>query len=76
MIEALNKIPGLTPDPVPATGDERMPTNITPEASRATPDDEAAATDPDGRTNDGPATHNRTLPPDADHGGRDSAETV
>lgn len=45
------------------------------EVSQATAEDEAAATDPLGRTNDGPTAVNRPPPPTADHYGRDTAET-
>lgn len=45
---------------------------LAPQESQATPEDEAAAADPLGRTNDGPTVVNREVPPSGDHHGRDS----
>ncbi len=71
MVDQLTK--GFGGDLVPTPNDPRHNPNtpLEPEASRATPEDEAAATDLLGRTNDGPVAVNRDLPPSADHYDRD-----
>jgi len=73
MVDELSKGLGgaFVPSPNPDRPDQ-LP--LPPEATQATPEDEAAAADPLGRTNDGPAAVNRSLPPSADHAGRDRGE--
>jgi hypothetical protein len=73
MVDELSKGLGgaFVPSPNPDHPD-KLP--VPAEASHATPEDEAAATDPLGRSSDGPAAVNRDLPPGADHGGRDRGE--
>ena len=72
MIDPLTK--GFGGDLVPSGNDpQRDPKSpIAPEDAHATPEDEAAATDPLGRTTDGPTAVNRDVPPTGDHYGRDT----
>jgi hypothetical protein len=69
MTDPLTK--GFGGDLVPSLNDPHQHPQA-PEESQATPEDEAAASDPLGRTTDGPVAVNRELPPNADHYGRDS----